>query len=193
VAPTIAALPWAPASDDDAIVVGRVLAGETEAFRILVERYEGSVLGIVRNLAPRSSAHEDLAQDVFVSAFVALSSFDRTPGRFAAWLFTIARNRSLNARKKMTPVLCDELPVVVFPTTPADELARAEMQRRLDSALEALPEEQRSSFVLEEMVGLTADQIAEIEGVAATTIRSRLSRAKARLRAALAPFVGEDA
>jgi RNA polymerase sigma-70 factor (ECF subfamily) len=67
------------------------------------------------------------------------------------------------------------------------------MQRRLDSALEALPEEQRSSFVLEEMVGLTADQIAEIEGVAATTIRSRLSRAKARLRAALAPFVGEDA
>jgi RNA polymerase sigma-70 factor (ECF subfamily) len=181
------------ACEDDAVIVGRVLAGETEAFRGLVERYEASVLRIVRNLAPRGTAPEDIAQDAFVSAFLALRSFDAVRGPFASWLFTIARNKSLNARKKMAPLLVEELPVVAFATTPADDFAYAETQERLDAALEALPDDQRSCFVLEEIVGLTTDQVADMEGVAVGTIRSRLSRAKASLRAALAPFLGEDA
>jgi RNA polymerase sigma-70 factor, ECF subfamily len=178
------------ASDDDALFVARVLAGETEVFRVLVERYQASVLRIARNLAPRGVAPEDIAQDAFVSAFVALRAFDAFRGPFASWLFAIAKNKSLNARKKMRPLLVDPLPIVVSATTPADELADAETRRRLDAALEALPEDQRSCFVLEELVGLTTGQVAEIEGVAEGTIRSRLSRAKATLRAAL---VGEDA
>jgi RNA polymerase sigma-70 factor, ECF subfamily len=192
VAPLVAPL-HIDACEDDAVIVGRVLAGETEAFRGLVERYEASVLRIVRNLTPRGMAPEDIAQDAFVSAFLALRSFDAIRGPFAPWLFAIAKNKSLNARKKMAPLLVDELPVVAFATTPADDLAHAETRKRLDAALEALPDDQRSCFVFEEIVGLTTDQVAEMEGVAVGTIRSRLSSAKASLRAALAPFLGEDA
>jgi RNA polymerase sigma-70 factor, ECF subfamily len=172
--------------DDQA--VARVLAGETAAFRVLVERYQVPVLRLVRSLAPRSTAHEDLAQEAFVAAFVALPTFDGQRGRFASWLFTIAKNKCLNAQKKMGPVFVAEPPAVVVATTPADELARAEVRRSLDAALDALPEDLRATFVLAEIVGVPADQIAEMEGVSPGTIRSRLSRARASLRATLEPL-----
>jgi RNA polymerase sigma-70 factor (ECF subfamily) len=178
------------AHDGDTDVVARVLAGDTEAFRILVERYEGPVLRIVRNLTPRWSSREDVAQEVFVSAFVALATFDGRRGRFASWLFAIARNKSLNARKKIAPQLLEDPEALPDARIPDDACGNAELRRRLDDALEALPVEQRTCFVLEEIVGLTTAQVAEVEGVAIGTVRSRLSRAKARLRAALEPYAG---
>jgi RNA polymerase sigma-70 factor (ECF subfamily) len=178
------------APDGDTDVVARVLAGDTEAFRILVERYERPVLRIVRNLTPRWSSREDVAQEVFVSAFVALATFDGRRGRFASWLFVIARNKSLNARKRMAPQLLEDPEALPDARLPDDACGNAELRRRLDDALEALPVEQRTCFVLEEIVGLTTAQVAEVEGVAIGTVRSRLSRAKARLRAALEPVVG---
>ena len=190
-APAPQAKTWGNEGDDQAIA--RVLAGETAAFRVLVERYEAPVLRLVRGLAPRSTGHEDLAQETFVAAFVALASFDGQRGRFASWLFTIARNKCINARKKKAPILTAEPPVVIVATTPADELAYAEVRRRLDAALEALPDDLRTSFVFAEIVGVDADHIAEMEGVAPGTIRSRLSRARAQLRASLVPLQGEDA
>lgn len=176
--------------DDEA--VARVLAGDTGAFRILVERYQGPVLRLVRSLAPRSTMQEDLAQEAFVSAFVALGTFDNRRGSFATWLLSIAKNKCFNAKKKKSPILVAEPPTEIVVTTPADELARTEAHQRLDAALDALPDDLRACFVLAEIVGLTADRIAEIEGVATGTIRSRLSRAKASLRDALGPRQGED-
>jgi RNA polymerase sigma-70 factor (ECF subfamily) len=186
-------LPAAAIADDgDAEVVARVLAGDTEGFRILVERYEVAVLRIVGNLAPRSSSREDIAQEVFVSAFVALATFDGRRGRFASWLFAIARNKSLNARKRMSPHLLEDPEALPDARTPDDACGDAEIRRRLDDALEALPAPERTCFVLEEIVGLTTAQVAEVEGVAIGTIRSRLSRAKAHLRAALATLASGE-
>jgi hypothetical protein len=101
--------------DGDAIA--RVLGGDTEAFRGLVERYEAPVPRLVRNLASRSNAHEDIAQDVFVSAFVALASFDARRGSFLTWFFAIAKHKCINARRKMAPLLVDRLPPRPPPTT----------------------------------------------------------------------------
>ena len=69
--------------------------------------------------------------------------------------------------------------------TPEDDLSEKEAFARLDRALAALPVEQRTAFVLAELEGLSHEEISQIEGVAAGTIRSRLSRAKAELRAHL--------
>lgn len=179
-------------NEDDAAVIARVLGGDTGAFRVLVERYEARVSRLVRGLAPRSSAHEDIAQETFVAAFVALASFDVQRGRFASWLFTIARNRCLNARKQKAHLPLVQAREPAAATTPADELASADARRRLDAALDALPDDLRSAFVLVEFVGLSAEHIAEMDGVAAGTIRSRLSRAKAALRAALSHFREEE-
>ena len=189
----IAPAPEAITGEGDDEAIARVLAGDTAAFRVLVERYEAPVLRLVRNLAPPSTGHEDLAQEAFASAFVALATFDARRGRFASWLFTIAKNKCKNARKKKGPIAVAEVSTMASQTTPADELARAEVRRSLDAALEALTEDMRTCFVLAEIVGLGADEIAEMDGVSPAAIRSRLSRAKARLRAALEPLQGEDA
>ena len=186
-----ATTPQGISGETDDETVARVLAGETAAFRVLVERYEAPVLRLVRNFAPRSAAHEDLAQEAFVSAFMALSTFDGRRGGFAGWLSTIAKNKCINARKKMAPIAMAEPPTVVLHTTPHDELAHAEVCRGLDAALETMSEDLRTCFVLAEIVGLPADQIAEMEGVSSGAIRARLSRAKARLRAALTESQGK--
>jgi RNA polymerase sigma-70 factor (ECF subfamily) len=187
----IALAPEPDPTDSDTAVVHRVLGGDVDAFRTLVERYEAAVLRLARGISPRSTGAEDVAQETFVAAFAALSRFDAARGRFDCWLLTIAKNRCLNARRKKSPLPLADPPEPVDDATPEGALSRADVRRRLDAALDALPEDLRSTFVLAEIVGLETDRIAEIERVAPGTIRSRLSRAKARLRADLSPLRGE--
>jgi RNA polymerase sigma-70 factor (ECF subfamily) len=76
--------------------------------------------------------------------------------------------------------------------TPHDNLERSAFFESLDRALEALPLDQRTAFVLAEFVGLPGEAIARIEGVPVGTVRSRLSRAKAKLREGLREYAGGD-
>jgi RNA polymerase sigma-70 factor (ECF subfamily) len=139
----------------------------------------------VRNHQPLGSDSEDLAQEVFLTAFVHLRSFDSTRSAFSTWLFTIARNKCLNERKRRRPTSATP-PEPAWTRTPDTEAAGAELARQLDEALAALPFEQRAAFVLAEIHGRTLQEVADIEGVPVGTVKSRLSRAKARLRALLA-------
>lgn len=173
-----------PEEDDERLVL-RVRAGESSAFRILVERYQAPVYRLVSNLAGWQSPAEELAQDVFVAAYAALGSFDASRGRFVTWLCAIARNRALNAAKKAVPIPVGEVPPRVATETPLDALIGREFGRRIDRALADLAEDQRAAFVLKEVVGLSTEEIAAIDSVDAGTVRSRLSRARERLRAAL--------
>ncbi|HEY5958385.1 MAG TPA: sigma-70 family RNA polymerase sigma factor [Polyangiaceae bacterium] len=177
----------APHDDpDDLAVVERVLRGDTEAFRILVVRHEVSVFRLLRNLGPNHLTVQDLAQDTFFAAFRGLPSFDPARGRFSSWLFTIAKHQALNAKKRRVASPMEELPATTAQNTTAEDLERRQLERQLDAAVERLSDEQRTVFVLSEMVGLSMDQIAEIEHSPLPTIRSRLSRAKAALWAAIA-------
>jgi RNA polymerase sigma-70 factor, ECF subfamily len=170
-------------SDDE--VIERVLGGDTEAFRMLVERYERAVFRIVSSLVARDDRAEDIAQDVFLAAYIALGDFDKERGRFSTWLYAMAKNRCLNVRKKRAPLLLAVVPETCAQADPLADLVQKRAIARLDGALEALPEEQRTAFVMREIADLSTDEIAEIEKVDPATIRSRVSRAKARLRAAL--------
>jgi RNA polymerase sigma-70 factor (ECF subfamily) len=177
-------------TDEEAI--GRVLGGDLEAFRALVETYQGPVFRIVRLLAPDPHAAEDTAQEVFLAAFLHLRDFDPARGRFPAWLFALAKNRALDARKKRAPCPAEVLDPVAKELGPGDRAAGREFFERLDRALDCLPPEQRDAFVLHEMAGLTGEEIAGIEGVEPGTVRSRVSRAKAQLRASLSVFSGKE-
>ncbi|MBC8876478.1 MAG: RNA polymerase subunit sigma-24, partial [Planctomycetes bacterium] len=75
----------------DADVIRRVVDGEVDAFRLLVERYQRPVLCFVRNMIGDPHCSEDLAQDVFLAAFQKLHTFDADRGRFLTWLLVIAR------------------------------------------------------------------------------------------------------
>ncbi len=171
-------------------VIRRVLQGDIESFRLLVERYEGPIMRMVSNMTANRESSEDIAQEVFLAAYKKLSSFDPACSNFSTWLFTIARNKSINTLKKKRARSMSELPERSNPRHAGDELAKEEFFGRLDSALEALPAAQRRAFVLAQFEQLPYAEIAQIEGARTGTIKSRISRAKKRLRSALKDFAG---
>ena len=95
---------------EDPDIVKRVLNGDVDSFRILVERYQRPVLSMIRRLIWDRHRGEEIGQDVFVAAFQKLSTFDPARSKFSTWLFTIARNMSINALKKKTPMPIEQLP-----------------------------------------------------------------------------------
>lgn len=175
-------------SNRDNDLASRTCGGDHAAFRLLVERYRDQVVRIAFRIANDFHAAEDIAQDSFVRAFGKISQFDPDKGSFSSWLFTITKNVSLNARRKRNPIpietagaeSCDR-------PDPAGNSESRDQYRQLDAAIDELEEPFRSTFLLAEVEELPLKQIAEMEGAALGTIKSRISRAKSRLREALKP------
>ncbi|MFM9961933.1 MAG: RNA polymerase sigma factor [Planctomycetaceae bacterium] len=173
--------------DGDRTLIERVLAGDVEAFRELVERHQRRVFGFVRNLVRHAPDAEDLVQEVFVAVFRKLDSFDAERSQFSTWLLTIARNQCLNhlKRSSLPTSFPSEFDVEARTARPLDAVLSRELHARLDAALDLLPLEQRTAFVLAEIQELPYAEIAIIEEVELGTIKSRVSRAKQRLREVL--------
>jgi RNA polymerase sigma-70 factor (ECF subfamily) len=167
---------------DDLEAIQRVLADDVESFRRLVERYQRPLLTMVRNLTPPDTDHEGVAQEVFLAVFRCLASFDAKKSAFSTWLFTIARNRCRNEVTRRRPVAGGHLPDVVDRRSPELAAAEAELFRQLDAALNALPFEQRSAFVLAQLQGLSYEEVGRIEDVGVGTVKSRIARAREKLR-----------
>jgi len=165
--------------------IGQVLQGDIESFRLIVERYERPIVRMIRNITNNRECCEDIAQDVFFTAYRKLSSFDPARSNFSTWLFTIARNKSINAMKKKRPLSMSELPQNSDAHNPSDELAKREFFDELDVRLDALPSAQKRAFILAEFENLSYTEIAQIEGVRTGTIKSRINRAKKKLAKAL--------
>jgi RNA polymerase sigma-70 factor (ECF subfamily) len=146
---------------------------------------------MIRNITNSVDTSEDIAQDVFLTAYKKLASFDPARSNFSTWLFTIARNKSLNALKRKKPLLMSELPEKSNPHNPSDDMARKEFYDRLDQTLQALPSRQRRAFIFAEFEKLPYEKIAQIEGTRLGTIKSRINRAKKKLRTALKEFGGD--
>ena len=166
-------------------VIRQVLQGDIESFRLIVERYERPIVRMIRNIINNKETCEDIAQDVFFTAYRKLGSFDPARGNFSTWLFTIARNKSINTLRKKRPLSMSELPENSDTNNPSDELAEKEFLDDLDSKLKSLPSAQKRAFVLAEFESLSYAEIAQIEGVRTGTIKSRINRAKKELAKAL--------
>ncbi len=173
---------------EDSAIIDRILNGDTEAFRLLVERYQGPLVRMVRNLTGSESGCEDLAQEVFLAAYTHLTSYDPSRSLFSTWLFTIARNKCVNAVKKKRPVTLGQLPERAGGAGPIVDATRRELLAQLDTALAALPAEQRTAFVLVTFEGLSYEEVAQIEKTRIGTVKSRINRAKAKLAEVLAKF-----
>jgi RNA polymerase sigma-70 factor (ECF subfamily) len=146
---------------------------------------------MIKNLTNDARYCEDVAQDVFFTVYKNLSSFDAARSSFPTWLFTITKNKSINALKKKKTLSTTNLPERADQNNPSDNLAQEEFFRELGRKLQALPTRQRTAFVLAEFERLPYEQIAQIEGVRVGTVKSRINRAKKNLRLALKDFEGD--
>lgn len=177
--------------DSDALVVARVLAGESRAYAILVARYRAQFARYaVRMLGTREDAEEAL-QDAFVRGYRSLARCD-DPERFGAWLFRILANRCRTAgtrrgRREKTFVR-DELALLdAAEEHPAERSAwREEIQR----ALMRLDDDQREAFLLKHVEELGYEEIAELTGVGVSALKMRVKRACERLRVLLQEVQG---
>lgn len=174
-----------PADPEIDGVVKDVLSGDVDAFRILVERYQHKVFSVVRNLAAGRADTEDLAQMVFLKAFEHLDSYRPEKGRFLSWLYAIARNTCFNELRKKKGLSASEMNESAVQPGQERELSQKELFEALDQALEEMPVEYRSAFVLAEIHEMALSEVAEMEGVPVGTVKSRISRARTRLRKAL--------
>jgi RNA polymerase sigma-70 factor (ECF subfamily) len=171
--------------DDDFQTIRRVLAGDIDSFRLLVERHQGALFSLVSNLVRDVTDRDDIAQETFLAAYLHLGSYDPQRGKFSTWLLTIARNKCFNAMKERRPLAMEPLPPKVDRRSPADRLLETELAIQFDRALAALPFEQKTAFILSEIEGLSHDEICQIEEVPLGTVKSRISRAKEKLRSFL--------
>ncbi|HEY4259370.1 MAG TPA: sigma-70 family RNA polymerase sigma factor [Schlesneria sp.] len=178
---------------DDHTIIEQILAGETGRFRLLVQTYQPLVFQFARNMLRTIEDAEDLTQEVFVAAFQNLGKFDSTRAKFSTWLLTITRNRCLNqlARYRASP------PAAVVSVdrglSPDAAAVANEVWQHLSDALETLPIEQRIAFVLAEIQELSHAEIAMIEQIEVGTVKSRVSRARDKLRQAMQAWQPERA
>lgn len=180
---------------DDQTLINRCRAGETAAFGLLVDRYQNRLL---RTLVPLlGSVHDalDAAQDAFVLAYQKLDSF-RGDSAFYSWLFRIAYNSSMTARRKRRHDPRQSLeqrheatggdPVDGHAgSDPAQTVLTDERRKLVRDALNELSEEFRDPLILRELEGLRYEEIADILDCPLGTIRSRIHRGRIELKAKL--------
>jgi len=178
-------------SDDALVRAAR--AGDERAFEALLVRHEAGVLRVLRLLGVRRDDREDVAQEVFVRVFRHLDGF-RTGRPFGAWTWRIAVNathdwRAGSARERRTAAAAWEAgpeSTVSTDPGPGDGLEATDLRRRLEAALDHLSERERAVFVLLEMEGLTAREVAGALSITSITVRRHLGRARERLQRVLA-------
>ena len=180
------ATPIALAAELARAVVRAAAAGDDEACRALVELYQARVFALAsRMLVGRGRATvEDVAQDTFLHVFRRLAAFDVAgPARLSTWILTIAARRAIDELRRARPTLIADL-------DPEDVSRGASGGRELAAAIErALAELSpplRAAFLLREYHGLDYAEIARELDIDLGTVKSRLSRARAELRAQLA-------
>lgn len=189
-------------SDPDAALMLRVKQGDTAAFTALVEKYKQPVMNLAWRTLGDSTEAEDLAQNVFVQAWKSAERYQPT-AKFSTWLFTIARNLCLNEIRRrvrhpaesldQTRDADDEQPVFQVADkriSPApQDLLRSELEHKVEEAIQALPENQRTALLLCREEELSYEEIAAVLECSLSATKSLIHRARETIKARLKPYL----
>jgi RNA polymerase sigma-70 factor, ECF subfamily len=186
--------------NDDISLIVACRAGRTEAFGVLVQRYQDRLYPTMLRLTGSAEDALDLLQDAFLRAFEKLDKF-QGESSFYTWVYRIAVNLALSGRRRRRVTVRFQRPGHDEPLDPADDsvlsdptlpMELAERDELIQSALNALADDHRAVVVMKEFDGLRYEEIAAILGVPVGTVRSRLHRARLDLRERLKGIVHED-
>ena len=173
----------------DETVVQAVQAGDADAFGVVIERYEPKLRRYARKFLNTKHEIDDLVQDVFIKTYTNIQSFDADK-RFSPWIYRIAHNTFVNElkRKERSGLGLFDADTIL-PLVPAKETAdgaviEAEIEAELESLIETLPAKYREVVVLHYFESLSYQEISDILHIPVTTVGVRMSRARAKLKAA---------
>ena len=191
---------------EEAALIQRILAGESELFHELIRPYEKLVYVTILTIVKNEAEAEDGAQETMINAFRHLKTF-RGDAKFSTWLVTIAMNE---ARKRLRKVKAaseepleelteekegDFTPAVLtdWREIPLEALERKELRKRLREAVEMLPGKYRVVFVLRDIEGLNQEETRAVLGINVTLVKVRLHRARMMLQKHLVPYLKSEA
>ena len=176
---------------DEEALVASARRGDARAFNQLVLLHQGMAYNVAYRILGDADAAADATQDSFLSAFKAIRQF--RGGSFKAWMLRIVTNScydQLRAKQRRPSESLDDLDVeedhirsLRDPAEQPDEhVERLELDEMLESGIQRLPAEQRIVMILSDVQGLNYQEIADATGMSLGTVKSRLSRGRARLR-----------
>jgi len=181
----------------DQLLVERAQRGDRRAFDLLVLKYQQKIVKLVMRYVRDPTEALDVSQEAFVKAYRALPGF-RGESAFYTWLYRIAINTAKNylvalQRKPVEfdldaqdPEYSERNAQMRDEETPEGIAMQDQLRETVERAIAALPEELRTAIVLRELEGLSYEEIAQVTGLATGTVKSRLHRARAALKEALA-------
>jgi RNA polymerase sigma-70 factor (ECF subfamily) len=194
-------LPPEPAPVQEMDLVKRARRGDLAAYDDLVRRYQERIYATVYHMTANHEDANDLAQEAFIKAFQALKSF-KGGSSFYTWVYRIAVNKTINflkQRKNRAQMSLDDLDfnaehdpdlvALISDKTPRREVALAELQEKLNAAMQKLSEPHRLAVTLHDVQGLSHEEIAKIMDCNVGTVRSRLFYARQQLQGYLADYL----
>src|SRR5690348_2439936 len=175
----------------DRELIARCLAGDADAERTLYDAHVDRIYRLVHRMAGDGDLAQDFTQETFIRAFERLGQY-RGDASLATWLHSIAVSVTLNGMRKVQRIRLrttdlSETPLLASETRdlPPD------LRTRLFQAIDTLSEKLRPVFIMHDIEGFTHEEIGEALGIPTGTSKARLFDARAKLRAALAPFAGD--
>ena len=183
-------------SESDVDLMLRVKTGDHEALRELIERHQRAVINVIHRAIGDAWEAEDLAQRVFIQVYRSAPRYKPT-AKFTTWLFTITHNTILNEHRRRARHAAQSLDALAQPddsdaagvqvadtraVDPSSEAAERELQERIQMAIQALPEAQRTAVILCRFEGLPYEEIAEVLHCSVSAVKSLLHRARQTLK-----------
>ncbi|MBH0192346.1 MAG: sigma-70 family RNA polymerase sigma factor [Nitrospira sp.] len=177
----------------DAQLVARSLAQDQEAFGQLIDRHASAIVNLGYRMVGNRAEAEDLAQETFLAAYKALSTF-RADSKFSTWLYRIATNKCKDWLRVKRPgqgqydLDADESLdlYVTEDRTPEVLLSRQQVAQELEQAIQRLPPLYREAFVLKHVEGLSYEEMEDILGVSGDTLKMRVYKGRVQLSRELA-------
>jgi RNA polymerase sigma factor (sigma-70 family) len=196
--------PVEPASEplvEESTLVNRARLGDLVAYDDLVRRYQERIYATIYHMTSNHEDANDLAQEAFIKAFHALKSF-KGGSSFYTWVYRIAVNKTINflkQRKNKTQMSLNDLDfnaehdpdlvALISDRTPRRDIGLAELQEKLNEAMQKLSEPHRLVVTLHDVQGLSHEEIAKIMDCNIGTVRSRLFYARQQLQAYLSDYL----
>ncbi len=186
-------------TQDDTVYIDRVLNGDADAFRELVNRYNGLIYRIAYSMVGNDEEARDAVQESFYRAFRSLSSYKST-WPFGAWLRRITVNYLLDQRKKKRLPLASltmddsgeaELDIPDHSTNPREEHGKTEQRQQVMMAMNQLPDKYRMILALRHFEQLSYEEISETLSLPLGTVMTNIHRARKKLAEMLQPMQSE--